>query len=368
MITARAAVVDGVGAEFSLDEVAVGPPGPGQVAIAVGAVGICHADLAVRDGTFPVAIPLPAVLGHEGAGTITAVGPGVRDLVPGDRVVLTYASCGNCRPCERGRPTLCEQMVSLNCVGPAGDDRLQVSYRGEAINAGFLGQSSFRSHVVTYQRNAVKVGTDLGFASLAPLGCSVQTGAAAVLRVLQPAINSSLAVFGLGAVGFSALLAARFSPVRQVIAVDINPDRLALASELGASATINSADTDPVQGIRELTAGGVDAAIECSGNTAALRQAIAAGATGSTVVVVGVPPSRQVAGLDVADLVDGSKRILGSIQDTQPRDIVPFLAGVIADGRFPLQRIITTFDFSEINTAAAAMSEGRIIKPVLTFE
>lgn len=334
--------------------------------VRVEAVGICHADIAARDGKTP--FPHPAVLGHEGAGVVEAVGAGVTSLRPGDRVVLTFASCGACTSCRSGLPSQCADFLSLNFAAGARPDGSPILWLGDGdtpLHGHFFGQSSFATHALVTERNAVKLPDDAPLATLAPLGCGIQTGAGAVLNVLRPAPGGSVAVFGAGAVGLAAVMAARLTQAAQVIAVDVNPGRLALAAELGATDTVDARAIDPVAAIRKLTGGGAGHVLESSGNVLVFRQAVDAAAIGGVIGIVGAPFGREAA-VDVADFVNSSKRIVGIVEGGGvPHLFIPALAALHAAGRLPVERLVTTFPFDRINAAAQAAASGEAVKPVL---
>ncbi|MEV5149746.1 NAD(P)-dependent alcohol dehydrogenase [Streptomyces sp. NPDC052727] len=284
----RAAVVPEPGADFETMDVLLDDPRAGEVLVRVEAVGICHADIAAREGKTP--FPHPAVLGHEGAGVVEAAGAGVTSLLPGDKVVLTFASCGVCASCRSGLPSQCADFLSLDFAAGARSDGSPTLWLGDTpLHAHFFGQSSFATHALVIERNAVKLPDEAPLATLAPLGCGIQTGAGAVLNVLRPAPGGSVAVFGAGAVGLAAVMAARLTQAAHVIAVDVHPGRLDLAAELGATDTIDARTTDPVAAIRELTGGGAGYVLESSGNVLVFRQAIDAAAIGGVIGIVGAP-------------------------------------------------------------------------------
>jgi len=354
------AMVREAGTGFELVEAWIDDPKADDVLVRIEAAGMCHADLAARDGDFPV--PLPAVLGHEGAGTVVATGPAAEGVQPGDRVVITFDSCGRCSRCRAGLPSQCARFLPLNFTG--GRARLHVGT--SPVHNGFFGQASFSQLALANAGNVVPVKTELPWSSLAPLGCGVATGFGAATTVLRPSPGDAVAIFGLGAVGLSALMALTLCPIGTLIAVDVHASRLALAAELGATQTIDASVGDVAEVIRAATGSGVAGAIECSGDTTALTQAIAATATGGTTVIVGAPPFGRTADLDVADLVNGSKRVVGSATGASlPRERIPTLVRLVESGRLPVSRLVTEFALADINAAAAAMRSGAAIKPVL---
>ncbi len=251
-----AAVAEAVGSPLTIKELELDELRPDEVRVRLVATGVCHTDAVVRDGWIPTTFPI--VLGHEGAGVVEAVGATVHDLAPGDHVVLTVASCGTCRSCRSGHPSYCLDSYGQNFAGGRGfgTDTSLTDADGHSVNSHFFGQSSFSTHVNAARRSVVKVRDDVPLELLGPLGCGVQTGAGAVLNVLKPGPGDSIVVFGTGAVGMSALLAAVAARATTIIAVDLNPDRLALALELGATHAIDAGKEDALERIREITGGG----------------------------------------------------------------------------------------------------------------
>ena len=233
-----AAVVRDQEQPFEIEELELEKPRAGEVLVRVVATGMCHTDLIVRDQWYPV--PLPVVLGHEGAGIVERVGEGVTKLEPGDHVVLTFASCGRCANCLRGKPTYCLQFFGLNFGGARLDGSNALGKEGEPVHDRFFGQSSFATYAIATERNAIKVRDDTPLELLGPLGCGIQTGAGGVMNSLAPEAGTSMAIFGAGAVGMSAVMAARIVGCATVVAIDIIPERLELARELGATHTIDA--------------------------------------------------------------------------------------------------------------------------------
>ncbi|KJK48613.1 alcohol dehydrogenase [Lentzea aerocolonigenes] len=361
-----AAVVEAEDAPFRLTEVVLDDPRPDEMVVRVVAAGLCHTDLSVRKGHTP--FPLPAVLGHEGAGVVEAVGSQVSRFSPGDRVIISFSSCGRCSACTAGHPVYCGHWVDLNLLGGSRlDGSATITRSSGQVHGHFFGQSVFASHALVHEQSAIKAPDDVDLEVLAPLGCSVQTGVGAVLNVARPEPGSTLVVFGAGGVGLAAVMGARLTPARRIVAVDINPARLALAEELGATHTVNSAEDDPLVALMELT-GGADYAIETTGRAAVLETAIACMASGGTTVVVGAPPLGTTIPVDVTNLLGRGIRLVGTNQgDSDPSRFLPRLVDLHRDGRLPFDRLITRFDFEQINDAAAAVLDGTAIKPVVVM-
>jgi aryl-alcohol dehydrogenase len=364
-----AAVVEEASQPFALRELSLDKPRPDELVVKLTAVGMCHSDLSARSGATP--FPLPGVLGHEGAGVVEEVGSNVAGLLPGDHVVLSFDSCGACESCVAGQPVYCRHWIPLNLIGGSRlDGSATISRDGAPVHGHFFGQSSFATYALASARSAVKVRDDLPLQSLAPLGCSVQTGAGAVFNVVKPAPGSTLVVFGAGGVGLAAVMAANLTPAARVIAVDVHDSRLKLASELGATHTINATDGDPVEAVRELTGGnGAHYAIETSGRLPVLDQAISSLTAAGACIVVGAPPFGSTIAVDVPNLLGRGIRLIGTNQgDSNPAQFIPRLVDLYARGALPVDKLITEYAFADINDAAADAVAGTTIKPVMVLE
>lgn len=358
----RAAVCREKGS-FQLETVDLGDPQGDEVLVRIVASGVCHTDLAVRDQHLP--LPLPAVLGHEGAGIVESVGSGVTKVKPGDHVLLSYGSCGRCGNCASGHAAYCAEFLAYNVNTRRPDGSSTLSSHGSPLTACFFYQSSFATHAITHVRNVVKVDNDLPLDVLSPLGCGIQTGAGAVFNCLRPSAGGSIAIFGAGAVGLSAIMAAVVAGCAQIVAVDVQDSRLALARSLGATHTVNARGNDPVAAIRELTAGGVDHAVEATGIPAVMTQAFDALNTTGTVVVLGVAPAGARVSVDASSLL-GGKRLRGAIEGESIPDVfIPRLIALWKAGRFPFDRLAKYYDFAAINEAARDSESGATIKPIL---
>ncbi len=361
------AVVREKGARFQIEKASIDPPRADEVIVRVAATGVCHTDILVRDQDYPV--PLPAVLGHEGSGIVAAVGSAVVGVEPGDHVVMTWSFCGKCKFCVQGHPTSCETLFEINigCARSDGTNSI-VSHDGHTLHGHFFGQSSFSNFAVATERNVVKVTKDVPIELLGPLGCGIQTGAGAVLNALKVRPGASLAVFGAGAVGLSAVMAARVAGASMIIAVDVAPNRLELALELGATHVLNSREADPVAAIQELTGGGADYTIESSGRPAVLRQAIDALGKRGTCGIVGSPPIGAEASFDINHILVGERSILGVVEGSGvPQVFIPQLIELYRQGRFPFDKLVKFYPFDEINEAVLDSESGATLKPILTF-
>ena len=327
-------------------------PRDDEVLVRVVASGICHTDIGFCDDWDGP----PVVLGHEGAGVVALVGRGVEEVEPGDHVVLSYQSCGECRACRRGQPTACERFWDLN-FGFArldGSNALQRS----GVRGHFFGQSSFATYLLATRRNLVQVPKDLPLELLAPLGCGFQTGAGTMLNSLAVPKGSSLAVFGTGAVGLAAVMAARLAGAHPLIGVDLNPRRLELALELGATHAIDSQRQDVASRIKEITGSGVDYVLEITGAPELYQAAKEVLNPRGTIALIARPGGS-------GSLPEG-RQIRGIIQgDSVPQDFIPKLIALYQAGQFPFDRLVRFYDFAEINRAIAEASRGDTIKPVL---
>ena len=338
---------------------------PQEVLVRLVASGICHTDLSVRDGYLP--FPLPGVLGHEGSGIIEAVGVGADKVSVGDHVVLTYPHCGVCHNCLIGRPTYCPKTQEWIFSGTGKRTKSYLSLEsGESVSSAFMGQSSFSTHVVATQDSVVKVRADVPLEYLGPLGCGFQTGAGAVLRSLQVPMGSSFACFGSGAVGLAAIMAAKLSGARTIIAVDIVEDRLELAKELGATDVVDASRVDPVEEIRRMTGGvGVHYSLWATGIPSVLSQAFECLSQTGTCGVVGVSPPGSSIDIDIYDLFKG-KTIRGILAgDSIPDVLIPELVQLYVEGRYPLDKMVKFYDFSDINQAIDDLESGKTVKPIV---
>ena len=362
--TGQAALVESPGAPFVVRDVDVEAPRAGEVLVRLRAAGLCHTDLA-SSGRWPERLS-PMVFGHEGAGVVEEAGPSVHGLVPGDAVVLTFDSCGRCLPCQDGQPAYCVKSLALNSSGTRRDGSTPLSRGGAPVYGCFFGQSSFATYAVANERNTVKIPSDLPFSTAAPLGCGFQTGAGAILNVLRPKPGEALVVVGVGGVGMSALLAAVSAGCSPVVAVDPVADRRELAAELGAAATLDPAGVDDVAAaLRDLTGGGARHAVDTSARPEMIRAAAAALRPLGTLALLGVGGTLS---LPAMPLILGGVTVRGVTEgDSNPHQFIPQLVELHRQGRFPVERLVTEFDFADIEKAAAAMREGAVVKPVLVF-
>jgi aryl-alcohol dehydrogenase len=360
----KAAVVRQRSGPFAIEAVELCEPRPDEVIVRVVASGLCQTDLHGRDGYFDN--PYPAVYGHEGAGIIHAVGSAVRGLAPGDHVVMSYPWCGTCANCRQQRQSYCVHGRGLKWNGTRADGSTLLAQNGVPIHSAFFQQSSFGTFALTQERYTVKVRNDAPLELLGPLACSGQTGAGAVLNVMRPQPGDSFAVFGVGAVGLSALIAAKIAGCDPIVAVDVHEPRLALARELGATHTINhSTCSDVVGEIRKIGGSGVRYSLETAALPAVFREAIESLMPAGTCVLLGSARRGNEVSFEMPFLQQG-RVVRGVVQgDSVPQQFIPALVDLIMAKKFPIERMITFYDFADINRAAQESSAGIAIKPVL---
>ena len=362
----QAAVTNEEGGPFTIETVELEEPQDNEVLVRVVGAGVCHTDMIVRDQLYPT--PLPAVLGHEGSGVVEAVGANVTAVEPGDHVVMSFDYDDDCHSCHAGHPAYCEDFFAHNFGGSRPEDGTSpLSRDGEALSGRFFGQSSFATHAIATERNVVRVEEDVPLELLGPLGCGIQTGAGAVINTLDPQAGSSVAIFGAGSVGLSALLGADIKGCTDIVSVDLEPNRLEKAAELGATATVNpGAVDDVVDAVREATGGGVDYAVESTGVPDVAEQAVETLTQRGTLAVVGAPALGTRASFDVNDLILNGRSITGVVEgDSNPKEFIPDLIELYRQGKFPFDELVTYFDFDEIQEAVEASEEGTAIKPIL---
>jgi aryl-alcohol dehydrogenase len=363
-----AAVARSQGAPFTIETLELDEPRHNEVRVRLVATGICHTDAIVRDGVYPT--PLPAVLGHEGAGIVEAIGDSVTSVKPGDHVVLAAAYCGHCRRCRAGEMAYCENLFAADFGGRRLDGSTAFSdSEGTAISSHFFGQSSFATYTNVVEESVVRVDADVPLEHLGPLGCGFNTGAGTVLNELQPEIGSSLAVFGAGAVGSAAIMAAKVADCSIIVAIDIHDSRLDLARELGATHTINSLTEDVAARLTEITGGaGIDYVVDTTGRPELLRQAAEAIAVRGTIALVGAArPGTEVSFEIGASLVKGwtfKTVVQGS---SVPQVFIPKMIKLWRAGRFPFEKLVKNYTLDEINAGFEDSKNGTTVKPVIIF-
>ncbi|MGQ4618963.1 zinc-binding dehydrogenase [Nocardia sp. R7R-8] len=357
---ATAAVLRDARAPFGIEEIDLDEPGPGELAVEIAGVGLCHTDLLPRVSPD---IPLPIVCGHEGSGVVIAIGEGVEDFRLGDHVVMSFDSCGACPSCLSGRTAYCASFFPRNLSGRRPDGSTNgKDAAGHPVSARWFGQSSFATHTVVAARNAVEVDKDLPLQLLGPLGCGFQTGAGAVWNSLGVHRGSSLVVFGAGAVGLAAIMAAKIAGAQTIVAIDLHADRLALAEKYGATHTYEAGRDDLGRQLRRST-GGADYCVDTTGVPDVIRTAIDAlnplgvcGLVGAQRGELVIGPMQLAVGRTVKGIIEG---------DAVPRQFIPHLIELWRAGDFPFDELIRTYPLAEVDAAERAVHRGEVIKPVL---
>lgn len=359
----KAAVISEPSGSFTFKELDLSEPNENEVLVRIVGSGICHTDLAGRDQHLP--FPLPAVFGHEGAGIVEQVGSQVTKVEPGDHVTISWLCCGACPSCQSGNDPYCHNFLPLNFSGARPDGSTTLLDGDQVVHGNFFGQSAFANFALAQETNVVKVPKDVPLEILGPLGCGVMTGAGAVMNTFRARPGDSIAVFGIGTVGISAILAAHVCGCTTIIAVDINAGRLEKAKALGATHTVDASKTDPVQQILEITDGGPNFSLECVGNPAVFRQAVDVLPLLGVCGLVGVVAPGTEVSLNM-DLIMNGRAVRGIIEgDAIPNLFIPKLIELYQQGRFPYDQIIEVYPFDQINRAVEDMELGKVIKPVL---
>jgi aryl-alcohol dehydrogenase len=365
-VKTEAAVAFASSEPLSIVEIELDEPRAGEVRVRLVASGVCHTDAIVRDQWYPT--PLPAVLGHEGAGIVDAVGPGVTKVQIGDSVLLSFAHCGECANCRSGLPSYCADFFGANFGGRRADGSTAFSLDGTEVSSHFFGQSSFARYANVAVNSVVRVPAGSPLDLLAPLGCGIQTGAGAVLNSLAPAAGSSIVIFGAGAVGLSGLLASVIANCTTIVAVDVHASRLELASQLGATHTIDASQEDVVSRIQEITGGGAEYALETTGVPSVFTQMTKSLAVRGHGVVVGAAALGTNAEFDIGSLLPMGITVTMVIEgDSVPSQFIPRLVDLHARGLFPFDRLVKTYPFTEINRAFDDSASGATLKPVVVF-
>lgn len=360
----RAATLYEPNGKFVFEEVELQEPKADEVLIKIVASGICHTDAAVREQFIPV--PLPAILGHEGAGIVEKVGSNVTTVQPGDHVVLSFSSCGHCENCLTGYPCNCEKLNDFNFGGIMNDGTKRAKKNGTEFSV-FFGQSSFATYTVTNERNVVKIDKDVDLRTMAPLGCGIQTGSGTIFNALKPEFGSSIAIYGAGTVGLSAIMAAKIIGCSTIIAVDIHDNRLELAKELGATHVINGSKTDTLEEVRKITGGGTHYAMDSTGVPAVIKQALAGLKSRGVLAIVGATGDLTINVQQ--ELMGDGKSMIGVIEgDAIPQLFIPKLVDFYKKGKFPFDKMIQYYPFEELEKAFEDSLTGKCIKPVLVME
>lgn len=359
---AKAAVVHAKGAPFQIEEVELKDPKFGEVLVKVTACGVCHTDEVARQQIIPV--PLPAVFGHEGCGIIEKVGPGVLNFQPGDKVGFSYGYCGTCPNCRAGKPYGCRENRRLNFSGQQFDGTKRITFKKQEVSS-FFGQGAFATHAVVHVNNLIPVpdGIDLNLAG--PLGCGIQTGAGAVLNFLKPEPASSIIITGMGSVGYSAVMAAKIAGCSTIIACTRTDSKLELAKEFGATHTINSKKVESVvEEVRKITGDGCSYAIDCTGSGVSVRQSLNCVASLGKCVVLGATQELTIHVEN--ELMGAGKQLIGIVEGCSiPQVFIPQLIEYYQKGMFPFDKLVTYYDFEDINRAFEDTKNGKVIKAIL---
>ncbi|CAA7625560.1 Aryl-alcohol dehydrogenase [Candidatus Terasakiella magnetica] len=360
----HAAVTRAKASPLSLETLDLDDPRDGEILVRVVATGVCHTDIAMRDQTYPV--PQPIVLGHEGAGIVEKVGRGVTKVAPGDHVVMSYNSCGHCDCCHEHAPNYCHDFFGRNFAGCRSDGSSALSQDGKLIHGNFFGQSSFANFAICHETNIVKVSKDAPLELLGPLACGIQTGAGAVINSLKVRPGTSFAVFGAGSVGLSAVMAARAVGATTIIAVDVVDDRLTMAKELGATHTINPKGGATVETIMKITGAGVNFALDTSAIPAVIRQAMESLAPRGTCGILGASSLDTELTFNAMHIMTAGRKLQGIVEgDSTPEVFIPQLIDLFLQGRFPYDKLVKFYPFSDINHAIEDAETGKAIKPII---
>jgi alcohol dehydrogenase len=351
-----------------IDEVTLAGPGPGEVLVEIAGAGLCHSDLSVVDGSRPRVMPM--VMGHEASGIVREVGAGVSEFVPGDHVVFSWvACCGRCHFCISARGALCAPGNAANIAGTLLSGARHFTDSKAAVCNHHLGVSAFSQFTVAAQESLVKIDASVQLATAALFGCAVVTGVGAVLNTARVTPGSSVAVFGMGGVGLSAIMGARVAGASAIIAVDRFEDKLTLASELGATHLINVTRDSPVAAIRELTAGGAEYVFESVGNEQVLIQAYEATKCGGTTITVGLPAPNKMFSIPAISITAEERTIKGSYMGSCiPRRDIPRYIGMYQAGLLPIDKLRThTLRLEDINLGFDRLARGEAVRQIIDF-
>lgn len=361
-----AAIARETDAPLSIEEVELDAPRDDEILVRLVATGVCHTDMAVIEGL--MGTELPAVLGHEGAGIVEKVGAAVTKVAPGDHVVMTVDSCGQCPACMNHDLTYCHNSYPMNFMAQRPDGSRAISKDGQKIGSSFFGQSSYATHSLCHERNCVKVSKDVELEKLGPLGCGIQTGAGTVMNALDVEPGSSIVIFGAGGVGLAGVMGAVVAGATKIIVVDMVDSRLDLARELGATHAFNAGTQDVTDEIMKLTGYGVNYAFDTTGNAKVIRQAVELLAPKGTCAIVGASSPEAELALNETHFMSGGRRLMGVVEgEANPDIFIPTMIELWQQGRFPFDKLITFFPFDQINEAFAASASGKAIKPILRF-
>lgn len=350
---------------LTVETVDLAPPGPGEVLVKIAAAGVCHSDLSGINGDRPR--PLPVALGHEAAGVVEALGPGVDDLEIGDHVVMSFTpTCGVCDMCAEGRPALCVKGHAANAAGTLLSGARRITCDGAEINH-HCGVCAFSEHAVISRRSIVKITKEIPLAEAALFGCAVMTGVGTVFNTCQVRPGQSVAVIGLGGVGLSALLGAVASGARVIVAIDLNPAKLDKARDLGATDTFLASDPDIVAKVRAVSHGGVDHAIEMAGVAKAFELAFAITRRGGVTATAGLPPPATQFAVPAVALVAEERVVKGGYMGScVPSRDIPRYIDLYLRGKLPVDKLLSSVGpLDEINAAFDKLDRGEAIRHVI---
>jgi len=360
------AIVNEQGSDFVFEEVDLDEPRADEVLVRIVATGLCHTDLSLRDSLPPEFFP--RIFGHEGAGVVEQVGDDVAGIEVGDHVLLSFRSCRTCAACVEGAVGYCENALMLNYMGFRLDGSTTHQRDGAAIYGSFFGQSSLAQHAIAYADNCVVVDKSLDLATLAPYGCGFQTGAGTVLNIFKPGPADSLVVFGCGAVGLAAIVAAQAVGCGTIVAVDLMDSRLEVAERYGAL-RVNPeylGEQSVPDRVKELTGGGASFGIDTTAVSAVVKAAQQSLKIRGTLVALGLGAEEYA--IDAIDLLQNGKIIRSSIEgESDPQEMIPRLLQMRAEGNFDVDHLVTTYPFAQINTAISDVTAGTVVKPVLIW-
>ncbi|KAJ9615421.1 hypothetical protein H2200_001496 [Cladophialophora chaetospira] len=369
MLTETVALVaEKLNGPFKFQTVLIDEPRADEAWVEIQAVGICHAELSCLNGTIPV--KFPNVFGHEGAGVVRKIGRDVQGFQPGDKVLTSYNHCGSCIQCRSRHPAYCMTMFQQNFGGTRGDGSVPMrTSDGSTLYSNYFGQSAFSRLAVVNVRSMVKVPSQTTLEVMAPLGCGMQTGAGAIFNTLNVPEGATVAIFGIGAVGASSIMAAKIRKASIIIAVDVIESRLNKAKTLGATHSFLSS-FEVVDQIRATCQpnDGVEYAVDASGVTSVIEQMVDSLATRGRATSIGVPGPGKRAGVEVVAHVNKGREYVGCNQgDCIAREIIPYLIEQHSLGNYPFDELIKQYDIKDFETALEDMKSGVTIKPVLKW-
>ncbi len=364
MTKASAAILWNGKKSMSIEDVEIDSPQPNEILVQVFASGICHTDMVMRDQALPV--PQPVVLGHEGSGVVAAVGSNVSRFKVGDRVAMTFNSCGHCGSCDAHEPAYCHAFFPLNFSGERMDGSTSIQQQDKKIHSHIFGQSSFATFAICNELNAVHVPEFMPLELAGPFGCGFQTGAGAVLKSLEVKPGSSVAIFGTGAVGLSAVMAAKIAGAASILAVDLHDGRLALAKELGATHCLNGSMSGLFDAINHQFPGGLNYIIDTTASTKLIEQASFCLAPRGVLGLVGAFGPGATLSFDATHILSGGRVVRGIVEGSSyPETFIPELMGYYRDGKFPVDKLVKYYDFADINQAIDDGESGKVIKPIV---